>query len=66
MTKGTPHPIFIADSTRRALRQPADDLVFVDELDVRGKQSRVRLWTLAERRELEPKMGAVRTGAYRE
>ena len=63
MTKNTPHPILIADSTRRALRQPVDDLVFVDELDVRGKQSRVRLWTLAERGEREPEMEAVRTGA---
>jgi adenylate cyclase len=63
MTKDTPHPILIADSTRRSLRQPVDDLVFVDELDVRGKQSRVRLWTLAERGEREPEMEAVRTGA---
>ena len=49
MTKNTPHSIFIADSTRRSLRHPAEDLVFVDELDVRGKRSKVRLWTLAER-----------------
>jgi adenylate cyclase len=47
MTKETPHSILIADSTRRSLRQAADDLVFVDELDVRGKRARVRLWTLA-------------------
>ena len=49
MTKNTPYSIFIADSTRGSLRRPADDLVFVDELDVRGKRSRLRLWTLAER-----------------
>ena len=49
MTKETPHSIFIADSTRRCLRKAPDDLVFVDELDVRGKRARVRLWTLAER-----------------
>jgi adenylate cyclase len=48
MTKETPHSILIADSTRRCLRQAPDDLVFVDELDVRGKRARVRLWTLAE------------------
>jgi adenylate cyclase len=48
MTKETPHSILIADSTRRSLQQAADDLVFVDELDVRGKRARVRLWTLAE------------------
>jgi adenylate cyclase len=48
MTKETPHSILIADSTRRCLRQAPDDLLFVDELDVRGKRARVRLWTLAE------------------
>ena len=48
MTKNTPYAIFIADATRRRLRHSPRDLVFVDELDVRGKRSRVRLWTLAE------------------
>jgi adenylate cyclase len=48
MTKETPHSILVADSTRRSLLQAADDLVFVDELDVRGKRARVRLWTFAE------------------
>jgi adenylate cyclase len=48
MTKGTPYPILLADATRRRLRDSPKDLVFVDELDVRGKRSRVRLWTLAE------------------
>jgi class 3 adenylate cyclase len=48
MTKNTPHSILIAESTRQRLRQRPDDLVFVDELEVRGKQSRVKIWTLAE------------------
>jgi adenylate cyclase len=48
MTKNTPHSILIADSTRSSLRQPAEDLVFVDEVNVRGKRSKVRLWTIAE------------------
>ena len=56
MTKNTPYAIFIADSTRRSLRQAPDDLVFVDELDVRGKRSKVRLWTLAQARETEGQM----------
>jgi adenylate cyclase len=63
MTKNTPYSIFIADSTRRSLRQPAEDLVFVDELDVRGKRSKVRLWTLAERGAREAEINAVRTAA---
>jgi adenylate cyclase len=63
MTKNTPYSIFIADSTRRCLREPAEDLVFVDELDVRGKRSRVRLWTLAQRGARATEVNAVRTGA---
>jgi adenylate cyclase len=63
MTKNTRYSIFIADSTRRSLRRPADDLVFVDELDVRGKRSKVRLWTLAERGARETEIKAARTGA---
>lgn len=47
MTKTMPHSILIAESTRGLLRRPPDDLVFVNELDVPGKQSRIRLWTLA-------------------
>jgi class 3 adenylate cyclase/CheY-like chemotaxis protein len=63
MTKNTPYPIFIADSTRRSLRQPPEDLVFADELDVRGKRSKVRLWTLAQHGETETHSDVVRTGA---
>jgi class 3 adenylate cyclase len=63
MTKNTPYSIFIADSTRRSLRQPAEDLVFVDELDVRGKRSRVRLWTLVERGAGDAEIDAIRTRA---
>jgi adenylate cyclase len=61
MTKTTPYPIFIADATRRRLRQPPKDLVFVDELSVRGKRSKVRLWTLAEHRPSESDFEAVST-----
>ena len=50
MTKQTPHSILNADSTRCALQTQPEDLMFVDELDVRGKKSKVRLWTLAEPR----------------
>jgi adenylate cyclase len=63
MTKGTPHSVFIAESTRVSLRQPAEDLIFVDELDVRGKRSKVRLWTLAPHGESETHFEAVRTEA---
>jgi adenylate cyclase len=48
MTKGTPHQLFVADSTRSMLRRPPSDLVFVDELEVRGRLAKVRLWALAD------------------
>jgi adenylate cyclase len=48
MTKGTPHSILIAESTRELLRRRQDDLIFVNELDIRGKQARIKAWTLAE------------------
>jgi class 3 adenylate cyclase len=47
MTKTARQSILIADSTRRALVRPPSDLVHVGEFEVRGKQSSVRLWTLA-------------------
>ena len=48
VTKATPHSILIADSTREFLRRMPDDLVFVDEFEVRGKHGKIRAWTLAE------------------
>jgi adenylate cyclase len=47
LTKGTPHSLFVADSTRALLNGGADELVFVGELAVRGKQAPVRVWTSA-------------------
>jgi adenylate cyclase len=48
MTKGTPHQLYVADSTRTRLSRPADDLVEVGEFEVRGRTASVKLWSLAE------------------
>jgi class 3 adenylate cyclase len=48
MTKGTPHQLFVADSTREALIDPPEDVVFVDEFEVRGREARIKLWTLED------------------
>ena len=32
MTKGTPHSVFISDTTVQLLQQPVSDLVFVNEM----------------------------------
>ncbi|HEX2293652.1 MAG TPA: adenylate/guanylate cyclase domain-containing protein, partial [Gaiellaceae bacterium] len=46
MTKGTPHSVFISDTTVQRLQREVTDLVFVDELEVRGRQAKVKLWSL--------------------
>jgi adenylate cyclase len=46
LTKGTPHMLFVADSTVSMLTRPVPDLVFVDEFEIRGREGRIRLWTL--------------------
>jgi adenylate cyclase len=49
MTKGTSYSLLVAESTHGFLTRPAPDLVFVDELAVRGRLSSIRLWTLGPR-----------------
>ena len=46
MTKGQTHFLFLADSTRELLQRDVDDLVFVDEFEVRGRQGTVKIWSL--------------------
>ena len=48
MTKGTPHSVFISDTTCELLQRALDDLIFVDEMEVRGRQAKVKLWSLPE------------------
>ena len=48
MTKGTPHQLFLADSTRDFLSEPPDDLIYVDELEVRGREAKIKLWSVAD------------------
>jgi adenylate cyclase len=48
LTKGTPHQLLLSDSTRDALVEPADDLVYVDEVAIRGRVARMKLWGLDE------------------
>jgi adenylate cyclase len=48
LTKGTPHQLLLSDSTREALVEPAQDLVYVDEVEIRGRVARMKLWGLDE------------------
>ncbi len=48
LTKGTPHQLLLSDSTKSSLVSPAEDLVFVDEVEIRGRVARMKLWGLDE------------------
>ena len=45
MTKGTPYMAHVADSTVRATRDEAKaKLVYVDEVEIRGRTTKMKLW----------------------
>jgi adenylate cyclase len=48
MTKGTPYMLFLAESTRASLSEDPDDLVYVDDFEVRGREQKVKIWSVAE------------------
>jgi adenylate cyclase len=48
LTKGTPHQLLLSDSTKSAQLTPAGDLVYVDEVEIRGRVARMKLWGLDE------------------
>ena len=48
MTKGTPHQLYISDTTRQKLTRAPDDLVQVGEAEVRGRKAKVLLWSLRD------------------
>jgi adenylate cyclase len=58
MTKGTPYQLYLADSTRAALRVPVEDLTQVGDFEVRGREAKIRLWTLPSTQHEEPARSA--------
>jgi adenylate cyclase len=48
MTKETPHSLLVAQATVDRLGVRPADLVFVDEIDVRGRDEPARLWSIGE------------------
>ena len=47
MTKGSGHMLFCSQSTRDRLREPPSDLLFVGRLEIRGRNAKLPVWTLA-------------------
>ncbi len=48
MTKGTPYQLFVGEPTRDRLRHAPEELEFVSELEVRGREHGIRVWGLRE------------------
>ncbi len=48
MTKGTPHMLFVSESTRERMAQIPDDLVFVDNFDIRGRVNKMAIYSLPD------------------
>lgn len=47
-TKGTPHQLLLSGTTKEALTAPPEDLVFVDQIELRGRKADITVWSLAE------------------
>jgi adenylate cyclase len=52
MTKGTAYSIFVSETTYASLRRPPADLVYYDEVEIRGRRNRLKLWGTSPKEEL--------------
>jgi adenylate cyclase len=48
MTKGGPHMLFVAEATRDALHDVPHDLSFIDEFDIRGREAKMRVYSIPD------------------
>jgi adenylate cyclase len=58
MTKGTPYSVLIAESTIETMSERPTDLVYYDELEVRGRVAKLKLWALDIRKPETPTAAA--------
>jgi adenylate cyclase len=47
LTKGKPYALFMAGSTKEALLDPPDDLLYIDEMPIRGRAHGIEIWSLS-------------------
>jgi len=47
MTKGSGHMLFISDTTRQRLHDPPENLIPVGEFEIRGRTSKLAVWTIS-------------------
>ena len=48
MTKGTPHMLFISETTRERMSSIPEDMVFVDSFDIRGRVNKMAIYSLPD------------------
>jgi adenylate cyclase len=46
MTKGTPHQLFLTESVKERLSAEPEDLVYVDEFPVRGREAKIKVYSI--------------------
>jgi adenylate cyclase len=53
LTKGKPYALFMAGSTKEALIDPPDDLLYIDEMPIRGRAHGIEIWSLSSEKILK-------------
>jgi adenylate cyclase len=48
MTKGGPHMLFVAEATMEAMRAVPEDLEFIEEFEVRGREAKMRVYSIPD------------------
>jgi adenylate cyclase len=48
MTKGQEHMLFVSESTRSALQSPPEDLTLVGEFEVRGRTTKLAIYSIPD------------------
>jgi adenylate cyclase len=48
LTKGTPHQLMLSGGTKDALTAPPEDLVYVEQVELRGRKTHTTIWSLPE------------------
>jgi adenylate cyclase len=47
-TKGTPHQLLLSGTTKESLTAPPEDLIYVEEIELRGRRTHTVLWSLVD------------------
>ena len=48
LTKGTPHQLFFSETTKAGLSEPPAGLLFVQEVQLRGRVGKIGVWSIEE------------------